>query len=118
MRSRERSTMSSFLVRAMAFGLLLPLTQLATADGPAAIDAYGRLPTLEDVALSPDGTRLAFVKTIDDKRLLSVVSLTERKLLGVLGVGEVKLRRLEWADDDDILVIPKRFTQCTREHAR
>jgi len=35
------------------------------AAGP---EVYGRLPTLEDVRLSPEGTRIAFVRTEGDTR--------------------------------------------------
>ena len=46
-----------------------PVTRL-----PESLAVYGRLPSLEDVALSPDGARIAFVKTTEDRRLLTIVS--------------------------------------------
>jgi hypothetical protein len=66
-------------------------------------DAYGRLPSLEDVALSPDGTRLAFVRTNENKRVLAIVELPH-KLLGRAQIGEAKLRHLAWADNDHLLI--------------
>src|SRR5882757_3115368 len=69
----------------------------------APLEAYGRLPSLEDVALSPDGTRLAFVRTNENKRILAIVELPHT-LLGRALIGETKLRRLAWADNDHLLI--------------
>ncbi len=70
----------------------------------APLEVYGRLPQLEDVALSPDGTKIAFVHTNEDSRLVAVVSLANHKPVGVLKVGEEKLRSIEWADDDNLMI--------------
>jgi len=74
----------------------------ALAD-TAPLAAFGRLPSLEDVVISPDGTKLAFVKTNGDTRNLAVVPLNKHELLGGAHVGDVKLRDIEWVDDDNIL---------------
>jgi dipeptidyl aminopeptidase/acylaminoacyl peptidase len=69
----------------------------------APLDAYGRLPNLENVALSPDGSRLAFVRTNDSTRMLAIAELPD-KLLGGGKIGELKLRQLAWADNDHLLI--------------
>jgi dipeptidyl aminopeptidase/acylaminoacyl peptidase len=79
---------------------MLGCTQEARATP---LDTYGRLPSLEDVALSPDGTRLAFVRTNENKRVLAIVELPH-KLLGRAQIGEAKLRHLAWADNDHLLI--------------
>jgi Tol biopolymer transport system component len=43
---------------------------------------YGHLPTLEDLALSPDGTKLVFVRISGDECNLYVKPLTEHEALG------------------------------------
>jgi dipeptidyl aminopeptidase/acylaminoacyl peptidase len=68
------------------------------------LDTYGRLPALEDMALSPDGSRMAFVRTTQNTRIVGVVSLMDHKALGGLRVGEEKLRSLEWADDSHLMI--------------
>ena len=79
---------------------------LATAAAQAVpLQVYGQLPHLEDMALSPDGTRIAFVKTEGNARIISVVSLAKNTMLGGLRVGEEKLRSIEWADDQHLMVI-------------
>src|SRR4051794_18529816 len=70
----------------------------------ASLETYGRLPTVEDVALSADGSKLAFVHTRENDRMLAVVQLSPHKVLGVAKVGEVKLRELQWADNDHLLI--------------
>ena len=37
----------------------------------APLETYGRLPSLEDVALSPSGTRIAFVRTKENLRVIA-----------------------------------------------
>lgn len=76
----------------------------AHATAATGIDAYGRLPSIEQAALSPDGARIAFVKTTQDWRVLAIVDLKEEKLVGGIRLGDVKLRSVEWADDDHLLL--------------
>jgi hypothetical protein len=68
------------------------------------LDAYGQLPSLENVALSPDGSRVAFVKTQGDVRLLVIPSLADGKAMTAIKVGEVKLRDILWADEQHVLL--------------
>jgi dipeptidyl aminopeptidase/acylaminoacyl peptidase len=77
----------------------LPLMGHATS-----LEIYGRLPALEDVSLSPDGSRIAFVTTSQNTRVIQMVSLTDRKSLGALRVGEQKLRSVSWADENHLLI--------------
>ena len=82
--------------------LLLAAAMRCHASAP--LEAYGHLPTLEDVVLSPDGKKLAFVHTDADARILAVMSLADRKVLGGAKVGDSKLRGIHWADDDHLLI--------------
>ena len=79
-----------------------PVGAYAAESAPLAV--FGRLPTLEDVALSPSGERIAFVKTQADDRLLGVMRLGDPKPLGVMRVGDAKLRSLKWLDEDNLLL--------------
>src|SRR6185436_16443694 len=55
----------------------------------ASLETYGRLPTLEDIALSPDGSKLAFVHTRENERMLGVTQLSPNKFIGGAKVGEI-----------------------------
>ena len=82
----------------------LVLSLAATAAGAATpLEAYGHLPTIEQAALSPDGTKIAFVRTVQEARLLAVVSLTDNKLIGGYRLGDLKIRSVLWADDQYLL---------------
>jgi dipeptidyl aminopeptidase/acylaminoacyl peptidase len=83
--------------RAAACGIGLSISAGAAA---APLEVYGHLPTLEEVALSPDGSRVAFVRTEGDARFLIVMSLADRKQIGAVKVADSKLRTVEWIDND------------------
>ena len=94
----------------------------AAAADAVPLEVFGRLPSLEDVAISPDGTKIAFVLTNGDNRSLRVASLAKPEVLGGARIGDVKLRDVEWADDDNILATisstsppPFGFIGATRE---
>lgn len=94
---------------------VLACTLLTTGRSSVAaavpLEVYGRLPSLENVALSPNGERLAMIRTVRNQRVLAIVSLTDRKLLGKsLALGELKLRSLGWADDDNLMIVTSTTT--------
>lgn len=74
------------------------------ADAGAPIEVYGHLPSLEDLALSPDGTKLVFVRTSGDERNIYIEPLAENKALGAARVGDTKLRGISWMDNDNLLI--------------
>ena len=88
----------------------------------APLAAFGRLPTLEDVAISPDGSKIAFVRTNGESRTLIVLPLSKREPIGAVRVGDTKLRGVGWVDDGNILATvsstsppPFGFIGATRE---
>jgi dipeptidyl aminopeptidase/acylaminoacyl peptidase len=88
-------------------GALLALATLALAQlmQAAPLEVYGRLPHLENLALSPDGSRVAFVKTEENTRIVAVVALGKHEMLGALRAGDQKLRGIEWADNDHLMIV-------------
>jgi cephalosporin-C deacetylase-like acetyl esterase len=85
--------------------LVLALTLLVAPFARAVpLETYGRLPHVEDVALSPDGTRLAFVYTNQDARTVAVMSLADHKLVGAVRMRETKLRWISWADNQHVML--------------
>jgi acetyl esterase/lipase len=90
-----------------AVALLALAAAFAAPTGwTAPLEVYGKLPTVEDVALSPDGSRLAMIRTVADDRMLVVISVSEHKVLGkTLRIGNTKLRSIEWADDDHLMIV-------------
>ena len=92
-------------VRPIILSLLALLSTLATQIGRAVpLAVYGGLPSVEEVALSPDGSRVAYVRTEGDLRIVVVATVADRKMIRWVKVGEEKLRNLEWADDDNVML--------------
>jgi dipeptidyl aminopeptidase/acylaminoacyl peptidase len=90
----------------LAAGLsLLGLITLMSSTQAAPLKVYGRLPRLENVALSPDGSRIALVKTEENTRVVAVVSLAEHAILSGVRAHEEKLRWIEWADDGHLMIV-------------
>ncbi|WP_241209637.1 alpha/beta hydrolase family protein [Brevundimonas fluminis] len=87
---------------------LAPAVCVAQAPPPTGskppLSAYGALPAVELVALSPTGRRLAFVGVSGETRVLSVVDMDDRTVVGRAGIGEVKVRDVQWIDEEQVLV--------------
>ena len=83
------------------------LAALLFCAGPCAaapLESYGRLPTLSKIALSPDGKNIAYVRSDAAKRVVVIRTLGVPQPLAVIDVSEQKLRALQWADDDRLLI--------------
>jgi esterase/lipase len=85
------------------------------------LEVYGRLPRYENVVLSPDGSRVAFIRTDENARTVVALELASGKRLGQLSAGDQKLRGIRWADNDRLMIftsvtaIPSTFLWNERE---
>jgi fermentation-respiration switch protein FrsA (DUF1100 family) len=100
--SRPRSRRRTLAL--LACGIFVPLALAPAALPAASLEAYGRLPRLDLITLSPDGSRVAFVRTEGDARVVSVVALATGQVVAKLPAGGEKLRGIEWADDARLLI--------------
>jgi dipeptidyl aminopeptidase/acylaminoacyl peptidase len=72
---------------------------------PPPIEAFGALPAIGDASLSPNGTSVVWSANQGNDTNVIVVDLTNNKVRRQIAVGaEYKLRDLEWADDDIVLM--------------
>jgi pimeloyl-ACP methyl ester carboxylesterase len=118
---RSRLPLATSLAAAIATAVSA-CPHFAAAGQAIPLEAFGRLPSLENVIISPDGTKIAFVKTHGDSRSLVVALLTKPEILGGARIGDAKLRSVEWVDDDNLLATisstsppPLGFIGATRE---
>jgi dipeptidyl aminopeptidase/acylaminoacyl peptidase len=86
----------------LAFYIVCLLATTVRAAPP--VDPYGRLPGIEEVAISPDGTKVALIHTTADLRVLAILRLEDGKLLSGIRLGEAKIREVEWADDEHLML--------------
>ncbi len=101
----ERAAMYNFRnLRAFA-PLLLCLAATPLRAAPPPVEAYGRLPAIEELELSPSGDRFAFIATDGNKRRLYVREVDgDKTLLTLVDVGTVKVRDLDWAGENFIAI--------------
>ena len=92
---------------ALALGMSAGSGALARSTPP--LSAWGALPAIEQVALSEDTTRLAFIGVSGDARRL-VLQTVEGALLGVIGLDDTKVIDIQWAGNEDIVVTTARTT--------
>jgi dipeptidyl aminopeptidase/acylaminoacyl peptidase len=88
------------LLIAIGFFLVSPVL----AEAPPALVAYGDLPGIEDMSISPSGKGLAIVGEIDGKRQLVVLD-GDRKIRRLSTIGDAKLRYIYWAGEDIVVVV-------------
>lgn len=74
------------------------------APAAPSLEAYGRLPTLSNIAVSPDGKKLAFLKSSASRRAIFIIAAGQAKPLVALEVDDQKLRSLDWADNHRLLI--------------
>jgi dipeptidyl aminopeptidase/acylaminoacyl peptidase len=70
----------------------------------APLEAYGKLPMIEDVAISGDGKRIAMTVTNGEERKVLIRDAASNAGIAMLTAGTTKLRDLQWADSDHLLV--------------
>ncbi|ATC32681.1 S9 family peptidase [Caulobacter vibrioides] len=85
----------------------------AKAEGKPDLSIYGALPMIEDVQISPDGSKLAVVSTDGDKRFLTIRKTAGGGIAGV-AVGASKLRGVSWAGEDHVILVSSVATEGMR----
>ncbi len=83
--------------------LLLSATS-PRAAGAAPLEVYGRLPFIEQAALSPDGLRVAFAVTDGETRKIIVKRLDTGAIVNGLNAGVQKIRGIQWAGANHLLI--------------
>jgi dipeptidyl aminopeptidase/acylaminoacyl peptidase len=78
----------------------------ALAGGAAAapLEAYGRLPSIEDASISADGSQVAVVVTNGEERRIVVKDLVKNTIPLLATVGQTKVRDLRWAGDKHLIL--------------
>jgi len=95
--------MSVFRICAMA-ALGLSMVWSAAAAAPPPLEAYGRLPRVEFMRLSPAGGYYAYISVVGDSQRLFVVPIDGGKPVAVNFDPSNKIRNVEWAGDDYVAI--------------
>jgi dipeptidyl aminopeptidase/acylaminoacyl peptidase len=70
---------------------------------PPPIEAYGKLPAITDVSLSPAGDKMVSVSEIGGKRYILLRAVTGANLLAI-PIQDKKVRNISWVDNAHILI--------------
>lgn len=89
------------LFRSIAVVLVLAAAPALAAVPP--LEAYGSLPAVEDIELSPKGDRVAFIAVNGENRELVIQELGGKQRTRI-NAGQTKVRDLSWAGDDHVLI--------------
>ena len=104
------------LACAIVAGMLAIPTALEAAEPPP-LEAYGDLPGIEQMAMSPAGVGLAIVARIKGVRQLLVLD-GEQKLRATFPVGESKIRDLAWTDEGHVCLTLSRTEYLGQEFTK
>jgi hypothetical protein len=88
----------------LALGLLAAFA-VGPARAAAPLAAYGNLPMIEQIAISPSGKFLAIAFVKDEQRTIVVEDLALKKPVNGIRLGPTKLRGLEWAGDNHLILL-------------
>jgi dipeptidyl aminopeptidase/acylaminoacyl peptidase len=92
------------MTTALASVLFLLAPVAAQAQNAPPLSAYGALPGIELVQLSPSGRRIALITVIGETRALAMADMAGNKSMGGVGVGAVKVRDVRWIGEDRVLI--------------
>ncbi len=103
-----------------ACATLLLLAASVAAAAPPPVEAFASLPSVGDVVLSPDGNHLAWVDGTTAEVQVDIFDLTSSRMLHRIAVGnDMKLRGLNWADDEILTIeLSKTDKQGSRDAER
>ena len=91
------------ILMALAIACGLPTVALTALAAPPPIEAYGKLPAIDLMSLSPSGDHYAFVSGEGADRRLCIATSDNKPVL-IITIGAVKVRDLIWAGDDYLVV--------------
>lgn len=88
----------------LVFAAIAAALPVHAAVAPPPLEAYGRLPAVDNATLSPSGDRFALIDSDKDGRVVYVRQTADGKVIRALKFGAGKLRSLAWAGEDHLLI--------------
>lgn len=69
------------------------------------LEAYGALPTIDYMALSPSGELIARIEVVNEVRALAVTRIATGQHLFAASIGAAKVRDLSWIGEGRVLIV-------------
>ncbi|MDV6329881.1 S9 family peptidase [Asticcacaulis sp. 201] len=73
------------------------------------VEAYAAPPLVDQIAVSPDGKRIAMISQSGDDKVLIHFTIAENKP-NYIGIGPAKIRDLFWGDNEHVVITNSRTT--------
>ncbi|HNP62845.1 MAG TPA: prolyl oligopeptidase family serine peptidase [Woeseiaceae bacterium] len=90
--------------RTLAFSAAILIAPLAFGQSPPPLEAYGAMPTVDLLVISPSGNRIAYRLTTNDQDVVVVADLQTMEIKNGLTVGDISVRQLRLVDDDTLII--------------
>ncbi len=87
----------------LVVGVLAAVFLARQAAVAAPIEAYGGLPSIESVEISPDGSKLAVAMSTGEQRMLGIKTLPDG-VMKTFALGSAKVRRLDWVGPERLII--------------
>jgi len=94
----------------LVLALAAALAGYRASSATPPIEAYGQLPNIQEMDLSPDGEHLAVLVGDGAIRRVQIRNASDLKLLTTAPVDKFKIRSLMWAGPDHLLIL---YSQTT-----
>jgi dipeptidyl aminopeptidase/acylaminoacyl peptidase len=79
---------------------------LSAEPSPPPITAFANLPAMSQPVLSPNGQQLAWIDNSGSRQAVEIIDLLKNaRLLRLESEAELKVRRIQWADDEILLIV-------------
>jgi len=105
---------SAFTSKPLAKGLTASIVVLFLITNSllayaAKIEEYGKLPAINNMAVSPNGNILAFRKTNEKEDIIMVYSKTEKKVLAAVNIAEIDPNDLFFHNDETLILVASTY---------
>jgi len=96
--------MKSHLLTPIAAAIILAAFTGGGLAAAAPLEAYSRLPAIENVTVSPDGSQVAMVVTDGQQRAVAVHDRRTKSIRAKANFGETSVQAIRWAGEDHLLI--------------
>lgn len=89
--------------------LFVSALQVAAAKPP--LEAFGDVPRVREVEISPSGNHIAYITRIDGQDYIALYDPATNTSRGLTGVGDIRARGLYFASDEYLIVLVSEYTR-------
>lgn len=97
-----------YILRLILIVLLLSFSEFVSADEVLPIEAFGALPEVSMMVISPSGEKVAYRRTEYGKDLMMIYNLVNNKLLRAVDMSNVKPSRMYFIDEQRLILVVTR----------